>query len=290
MNSTTSTLRGGIASTVDIGRTTYENWRNARTIRLGAGLAYYALFAIVPLITLAVVVAQLLVDPVVVEDLLRDIAARLDIADESITSLIDEIDRGSTQSSLGVVGLGSLVLAGALVISALQDAFDEVWELPVRTGIKNSVVRKATAYVVVVGTGVLIVLLLVVNAVADLLRYVVPGRGGPLDRVSDLFSVVSGWVVLFAILALLYQVLTRRRIDRVALLAGSLAAAGLLAAGTWALGLYLRTYGGSSVSGAAGGVLLVLLWFYYIAQMVLVGAHFTRVLHERRTAGQAGSV
>jgi uncharacterized BrkB/YihY/UPF0761 family membrane protein len=63
---------------------------------------------------------------------------------------------------------------------------------------------------------------------------------------------------------------------------GALATAGLLTIGTSVLAFYLRNFASQSLTGAAAGILLVLLWLYYVAQMALVGAHFTRVLHERR--------
>jgi membrane protein len=90
-------------------------------------------------------------------------------------------------------------------------------------------------------------------------------------------------------------VLTRARIERWSLLVGSLATSALLSVGTTLVGLYLANFGGRSLSGAATGVFLALTWLYYVSQIVLVGLHLTRVLHERRTSASgdpahAGSV
>ncbi len=280
MSSTDSARPGWITELLAVVGDTYVNWRDSRTIRLGAGIAYYGLFAIVPLVTLSVVVAQLLVDEQAVTDFFREVGDRLNIQDEAIATFLAEIDTGATQASLGVVGFGSLVFAAALVFFAVQDAFDEVWGLPVRRG-KEKILRRLTAFVVVGGGGIIIVLGLVINTVSGLIEYLIPGQDTLLDRVPDLFSVVSGWAVLIGMLIVVYQVLTRPRLGWFALIAGSVATALLLAVGTWVLGLYLRNYASASVAGAFGSVILVLLWLYYTAQMILVGAHLIRVLDER---------
>ena len=288
-----SAPRGWITDVIGVITATYHNWRRTRTIRLGAGIAYYALFAVVPLVTLSLFIAQLLIDPLKVEQFFVDGAAQLGISPDATQELTDELGTVTVKRGLGFVGFASLIFAAGLVFMALQDAFDEIWEVPVVSGVGRSIRRRVGAFVIVGGGGVVVVVLLVVNSVTTILQSLIPGSDNLITKLGWLVGLLSSWVVLVLAIALVFQVLTRVRIRLIPLLIGSLATGGLLSVGTSLLGIYLSDHAGATFTGAAAGVLLTLIWLYYVAQMVLVGLHLTRVLHER-CAGtadvQAGSV
>lgn len=282
MNSTDSARRGLITDAWRVVLDTYHNWRNARTIRLGAGIAYYALFGIVPLLSLSLVLAQLIVSQSDVEQLFYDVGENLGISDTEIQSILTEVEKASVQTGLGIVGFVSLVGAALLVFWAVQDAFDEVWEIPVQRGAKATIWHRLTALIIVGGGAVMVILILVVNAVTSLLQAIIPGDDGLLAGLDAVIGAAGSWFVLMLAVGVVFQVLTRVHIRLVPLGLGALATAGLLTIGTSVLAFYLRNFASQSLTGAAAGILLVLLWLYYVAQMALVGAHFTRVLHERR--------
>ena len=224
MSSTVSALRGWITDAFGVIAATYQNWRNARTIRLGAGIAYYALFALAPLLSLSIFVAQLLVDPLQVEEFFIDGAEQLGISPEATEELTAQLGSNTVQWGLGIVGLVSLLLAAGLVFIALQDAFDEIWEVPVRSGFVRSMRRRLVAFAIVGGGGIVIVLLLVVNSVSTILQDVIPGSDNLLTQLGHLVGLLSSWVVLVLALGILYQVLSPLRINRFALLIGTLVA------------------------------------------------------------------
>lgn len=278
MNSKDSARPAWLTESWRVVAQTYTNWRNTRTIRLGAGIAYYALFAIVPLLSLSIVLAQLVVSRADIEELFLDVAADLNIDQSVVQSLLDQVDEAPVATGLGIVGFVTLVIAALLVFWAVQDAFDEVWEIPVQSGATATIWHRLTALTVVGGGAILIVLILVVNSVVTVLRSLLPGDDPVIDGLDRLFTLLTSWVVLVLAIIVLFQVLTRPRIKLVPLLIGAAATGVLLSIGTSALGYYLSNYASRSLSGAAAGVLLTLTWFYYVSQMVLVGAHFTRVL------------
>jgi len=281
VSSTDSARHGWITETWRVVADTYHNWREARTIRLGAGIAYYALFGIVPIISLSIVLAELVVSAGDVEQLFQDVGENLGLSDAEIQSVVAEVEKASVQTGLGIVGLVSLVVAAVLVFWAVQDAFDEVWEIPVEADLKATLRHRLTALVIVAGGAVLVVLILVVNTVTDLLQSLIPGGTRLLAGLDVLIGALGSGTVLFLAVAVSFQVLTRVHIRLAALVIGALATSGLLIVGTTLLGIYLRNYAAQSLTGAAAGILLVLLWLYYVSQMVLVGAHLTRVVHER---------
>ena len=272
---------------MDVLRATYISWRDARTMRIGAGIAYYGLFALVPLVSLSIWLADLVVDDEAVRDFSEQLAASLNIEEEAAAVFVDELGRTSTQTGLGLIGFGSLLFAAAVVVSALQDALDEIWQLPVERGIWNKVRRRLKAFLIVGGGGIVIVLALVINAVSGLLERLLPGRSSLLEGIPDLFSFVSGWVVLIGGLAIVFQVLTRQRITVIALGIGSAITAALLSIGTQLLNWYLARFASTSLTGALSSVLLALAWLYSVAQVVLVGGHLILVLDRRRTSTKA---
>ena len=208
--------RPWIAATAEVVASTYENWRNARTIRLGAGIADDGLFALVPAVTLSVVIARTLVDQAALEDVVRDIGERLSVEDDAVTALIDELNRTSTQATLGLIGFASLLFAATIVFVVVEDAFDEIWELPVRSGVRANLRRRGVAVLVVSGGAILIVLTQVINTIAGLIDSLIPGTDSALARLPDVFSVVSGWVVAIAMLVATYQLLTREKLSTLA--------------------------------------------------------------------------
>lgn len=258
---------------------TYREWRAHRTIRLGAAVAYYSLFAAVPVLVLVVIFAGIFVSRDEVQVYLADQISRIFGADGSemavaLTSALDDLD---SPTGLGLVGLGSLVLAATLVVVALQDAFSTIWELPVRSGIRVSIARRAFAFLVVLGFGATIVLSVALNAVTSLIEGMSPDVA-ILRSVSELVGFAGAWALGIGAVTLLFRYVTVVRVPWRAALVGGAVTALLIAAGTVLIGAYLRRYGASSVAGAAGAILLVLVWLYYESQILLAGAEFTRVL------------
>ncbi len=262
---------------------TYDQWRNDRTLRLGAGLAYYALFAIVPFLALTAALAEALFGLAGVEEYLVDRIQQLGVADADTAgaSIAAELERHSVQSSLGLLGLGSLLFASSLVFLALVDAVNSIWHVPVRSGIRNSVRRRLTSFLMVLSTGFVLIAGLAISAISGAVEHLIPGGVEIVEALAALFGALASASSLVVILALLFRYIGPRRVPWTAAILTALVTTGLMVVGTEAIGWYLRTFGGSSLSGAFGAVLLALSWVYYEAQIVLVGIQLVKVLSWR---------
>ncbi len=258
---------------------TYQQWRMHRTIRLGAGIAYYGLFALVPILTLSLAVAGLVVSDAEVQSYLD---GRLEEVfgpeGASFSSAIASVlgDSG-TIAGLGLISAGALILAASLVVLSLQDALNTIWELPVRSGFRQTFLRRLGAFVVILSAGLVLVLGFAINAITALIEQLVPDAA-ILESVSVLFGAAASWALAVGVFVLLFRYLPDTRAPWAAALIGGAATTLLVAIGTSAIGFYLRRFGGSSVTGLTGGIVLLLLWIYYEAQIILVGAEFTRVV------------
>ncbi len=179
---------------------TYTSWRSHRTIRLGASLAYYGLFAIVPLLAISFAVAGLVISEADVEDVLASVLGNVVDGDgqEFAAQIAESLDATATTGTLGLIGLGSLLLTASLVFVALQDAFDTIWELPVSSGTWATVRRRLIAFAVVLLAGGLLVASFAVVSISNLLRGILPGTSTIVDVGADLVVSV-GSVALLAV-------------------------------------------------------------------------------------------
>jgi len=211
-------------------------------------------------------------------------------ADTVARALSEVLGGTGTMRSLGLVGAASLLLTASLLVVALQDAFNTIWERPVRSGIRQSVLRRLVAFVVVAGAGAVIIVSFAVNAVTALLDRLAPDIA-IVASLQEVIGLVTSWVLAIGVVTLLFRYLTDVRVPWVPAAVGGAITAAMLAVGTVVLGAYLRRYAAASLAGATGSVFLVLLWIYYVAQIVLVGAELTRVLANRSSGtGRLGVV
>lgn len=265
---------------------TYDAWRSHRTMRLGAGLAYYGLFAIVPLLSISLAVAGLVIDQADVEEVISSLLGNVVDADAAgfASEVSKTIDANSTVSSLGLFGFVSLILSASLLFVALQDAFDTIWERPVPRGTRSSLRRRFLAFAVVFLAGVVLVASFAVISVANLIRDFIPGDLAVLDLAAAVLATLTSGAMLAAVIGLLFHYLTAHRVGWIVAAAGGIATALTLTIGNRLFIEYMRHFGASSLVGVTGSVLVVIVWIYSIAQIILAGAELTRTLERKLPA------
>jgi membrane protein len=270
----------------DVVLETYTAWREDRTLRLGAGLAYYALFAIVPLLALTAALAERLFSTIAMKEFLSDRLAQLSILDPDAAggSIADELARRSVQSSLGIVGLGGLLFTSSLVFMALVDAVNTIWNVPVSTGIRSSIRRRLISFLMVLTTGAIMISNLAISAISGAAEKLIPGNVEILGTLANLIASLASGAALVVALVLLFRYTGPVRSPWPATIVSAVTTSALLVVGTGAISWYLRTLGGSSLTGAFGALLVSLSWVYYEAQILLAGLQLVKVLTRRNEA------
>lgn len=268
-------------------RDTYTSWRADRTIRLGAGLAYYGLFSLTSVIAVSIALIRLLGRSAIIEeafaDRLEEFVGEYDEAAAIIESIFEEF-AGPSGTSIGVIGLGTLLVTGSLFFLALEDAVHQIFGVPVRAGLKNTLRRRAMSLLVLLGACLTIVLSLAVQAATGLLELLVP-EGIPTDGVvSTVVASALGSAVLAGALVLLLRYLPSVEVTWRTAFVAAVTTGIFLVIGTSLIGWYLRTIGASSLGGAASTPIAVLLWIYYAAQILLAGVQLTHVMTDRDIA------
>ena len=261
---------------------TYRSWRTHRTIRLGAGLAYYGLFAIVPLMLLIIAIAGKLFSQPDVQSTVNDANNRLvgHDAAELAQEVAQQLDSAQVAAGLGVIGAVSLLITGSLAFLALQDALNVIWQQPVLHGWAQTVRRRGLALGVVFMAAAFAIFAAAILAFANLIDAIVPNNVVVLESLTRALGSILVLALAAGTLALLFRLLVYAPPSWRHALIGAGITILVMVAGSWLMGAYLVGLGSSSLAGAAGAAVLLLTWIYVEAQILLAGAELTRVLSQ----------
>jgi membrane protein len=256
-------------------------WSENNTFQFGAAIAYYAVFALTPLAVIAVSIAGWL---------FGDSAAKGELANQiekvvgpTVAEAIQETITSAHKSDSGtiamMIGIGVMVVGAMGVFGQLQQALNYIWgaKLKPGRGVLITVRDGLMPFLMVLIAGALLVIALLASA---LLAYV--------GEHLSLFSLPGGiamwlWIDWLASLCLLtlhfatiYKILPAVRIAWSVVWMGALLTALLFALGNYVIGLYLAHAADASAFGAAGSLVMVLIWVYFSSQVVLFGAELTK--------------
>jgi membrane protein len=260
-------------------------WWNDNVPRLGASLAYYTLFALSPVLLVATGIAGLVFGPEAVRgEIVGQIQGLVGRhGAEAVQAMLENAARPSSSIPATVVGLVTLFLGATGAFLELQTALDAIWRVKPRpdAGVLGFLRQRLISFGLVVGVGFLLLVSLLVSAgLAALSRYL----GQLLPALTAFWEAANVLVSLFVItllFAMVYKILPDVRLRWRDVWIGALVTAGFFSVGKQLIGLYLGTSSVGSSYGAAGSVVVLLVWVYYSAQVVLLGAEFTRFYVER---------
>lgn len=262
-------------------KATFDAWTEDNALRLSAALAYYSIFSIAPLLIIAISVAGLALGEEAVrgqlEDQLQEYVGPQAAA--SVQSMIQSAARPADGWIGATVGFAVLLLGASGVFAQLKDALNTVWEVKVKAkkGVVGFVRERLVNFSMVLVIGFLLLTsLLLTTALAALNGYVEQFLGMPEFLGTLLGSVVSLGVVTI-LFAFIFKVLPDARVEWRHVWIGAAVTAFLFELGKFGLSFYLGRESTASSFGAAGSVVLLLLWVYYASCILLFGAEFTCV-------------
>lgn len=260
-------------------------WGRDRAPRLGAALAYYTIFSMVPLLIVIIAIIGLVFGQEAAQSAIMDQISSL-IGPQSAAAIKDMIQRADQPSSgiiSTIIGTVTLLMGAAGFFGQLKDALNTVWGIEPKEGrgiwgfLKDNLLSFAT----LLGTGFLLLVSLILStALAAMGKWF--GNLLPLpEMVLQTFNVLLSFVVITGLFALIFKVLPDARIAWSDVWIGAALTSGLFTIGKFAIELYLGKSNVGSSYGAAGSLVLVLVWVYYSVQILLYGAEFTQVYANR---------
>lgn len=253
---------------------------------LAAALAYFAAFAIAPLIIVLVEIAGLVIHDhqrvlnLIFGYLQRDAGAGAGAVKQIVAATFNEPRKGIVAEIIGWV---VFIVAAVGLFGSVQFALNTVWDVaPKKTTLKEAIRQRAASFGVMLAIALLLLVSMGVNALLTMmsayLTHVFPGFA-TLMKIAD-FAV--SFAVLWGAFALLYEYLPECQIEWRDVWAGSAVTSFLFVVGQFLLGWYLGRAGVSSGYGAFGSLVVFLIWVNYSAQIVLFGAEVTQVYAQRR--------
>jgi membrane protein len=277
---------------VDLVRESVWAWVGDRAPRKGAALAYYTVFSLAPILVIAIAIAGFF---------FGEAAARGEIVEQArgllgaqgaaaVQALIQNAARPEAGIVATVGGLIALLVGATTALAELKDGLDQIWHAPPdRTqGFWYFVRKRLLSIGLILALGFLLLVSLVLSAVLAALSRRWGGEsavGTALQIVNFLFS----FVLVTALFATIYKVLPAVRIAWRDVIIGAVVTALLFNLGKTLIGLYLGNSAIASTYGAAGSLIVVLVWVYYSAQIFLLGAEFTKVYAYRFGSRRPGA-
>lgn len=260
---------------------TYAEWTKDNVPRLGAALAYYTVFSLAPLLIIVIAIAGLAFGQEAAQGRIVGQIQGLVGTDgaRAIETMIEHARTESTGVIATIIGLFTLLFGASGAFGQLQDALNTIWDVTPKPGrgFGGLIKDRFFSFLMVVGVGFLLLVSLVLSAaIAAVGEYLNQWMAG-----SAVFWQIVNTVISLAIITLLfamtYKVLPDVKLGWSDVWVGAAFTAVLFTIGKLLIGLYLGKSGVGSTYGAAGSLVIILIWVYYSAQILLFGAEFTYV-------------
>jgi len=269
---------------------TFKAWLDDHGPRLGAALAYYALFSLAPILLIAVTVAGSVFGDVSAQDeVVKQVRYYVGAQGaQAVRGLMGPAAAAKGGYGAALVSLAALLFTSSVLVSELQSALNEIWKAePAPRPWLAWFRRQAMALAFVLGSGILLLLALVSSAAVSAVGSYMSSRLPVPEAALHAVDFVMSFGAATLLLAMIYKYLPDTRIAWRDVWTGAGVTSILLTLGNLGIGIWLGKSDLTSAFGAAGSLLLVAVWIFYGAQLLYFGAEFTHAHAEARSMANA---
>lgn len=266
---------------------TFQEWNEDKVPLYAAALAYYTVFSLAPLLLIAITIAGAV---------FGEEAARGELVGQiqglvgqegaaAIQTMIENTQKpGSGGTIASIIGVVTLLLGASGVFGQLQEALNAVWEVKPnpKQGWKSFLQSRFLSFAMVLVIGFLLLVSLVLSAVLAGVGTFFGGLVPGYAAVGQLLNFLISFAVITVLFASIYKFLPDVKVPWRNLWVGAAVTSLLFSIGKYLIGLYLGSSGVTSTYGAAGSIVVILVWVFYSAQILLIGAEFTQVYSKHR--------
>ncbi|SAL18112.1 putative ribonuclease BN [Caballeronia peredens] len=268
-------------------------WTQDHCLMFSASIAFFAAFSLAPTLVIVISVASVFFGADAVQGRLFDeISGVVGVdAAHALEAIVANAWHADIARSTAILSLAGVLIGASATFSSLHSALNVIWPTPAvsaRESIVTLLRVRLMSFGLVVGAGLLVAVLLVLDALVEILGHWVLGDGSPFIVLSDLSRrALSLAVLMLAFTVLLKFLPTTRMLWRDAAL-GAAAAALLFEGGKRLFAFYLAHAGTANMFGAAGSLAIILMWLYYSAAVFLLGAELSATAARKRTHRASG--
>lgn len=263
-----------------------RQWLAHKSAKAGSSLAYYSIFSMGPLIVVVISVAALVFDREGVQHQVVDGVRGLigEKGAEAVGGMLGGANRPERGIFATIIGTATLLFAAIGVVVQLKEALNTVWD--VEPGGRSGIWGFIREYVLSLAgllsfAFLLLISMLLAAGVAAMGKFV--GTGLP-EGVMHVVQFAVSFVTTAATFALLFKFMPDAQVAWRDVLLGAIGTAALFEIGKLAIGLYIGKQGLESTYGASASIVVLLIWVYYSAQILLFGAEFTRARAKQHEA------
>jgi membrane protein len=255
-------------------------WVDHSAASMGAALAFYTLFSVAPILLIALILAGYFFGPHTAETellaQLRDLTGNAGA--DALQSVLASAQYSNKKGMAAIVGVVTLIIGATSVFGELQHSLDVVWSSTGRSdsGWWGMVRRRLLSFGMVLGVGFLLLVSLIASAVLAGFGSWMQERLPGLAITLPILDVILSFAMTVLLFAMIYKYVPRETITWRDVWVGAAVTAFLFTVGKSLIGLYLGRSSFSGAYGAAGSLVVLLMWVYYSAQVFLLGAEFTR--------------
>lgn len=261
---------------------TFAEWQKDKVPLLASSLAYYTIFSLAPLLLIAIAIAGVFFGEQAVRG--EVIGQIQGVIGKDGASAIQSMLQNTQKSYSGgpfatVVSVVTLLVGASGVFGQLQEALNIIWDVKPKPGgnMLKFIQSRFLSFAMVLVIGFLLLVSSLVStilvSVAYYIRYLIPG----FEFFGQALDFILSFIVVTLLFASIYKVLPDVKVPWRNLWLGASVTALLFYIGKYLIGLYLLNSNLSSIYGAAGSVIIVLVWVFYSAQILLLGAEFIQV-------------
>jgi membrane protein len=264
-----------------------QAWLGTNTPRLGAALAYYTIFAVAPLFLLAISLAGLWSGADHARDQLLGQVQQL-IGEDGAQAIKILVTNAANQPRTSLwatlAAVGTLAVGATAVFVELQNDLNTIWgvQRAAGTGLRNFIKDRMLSFAMILGIGFLLLVSLVLEAGLTVVGNFAIGPDVDHQSVWKTGNFIISLAVITGLFAMILKVLPDVRLAWRDVWVGALLTALLFNFGKFLIGYYLGRSSLVSIYGAAGSLIVLLMWIYYSTQIVFFGAQFTRLYAQRR--------
>lgn len=266
---------------------TYQSFKKNNGTIMGAAVAYYAIFSLVPFLILVSMIATNIIGKNMVNGQINHNLAGLMGANNAnyLESVIENRHSLSGNSLIAIISLIILFFGTSGVFRTLRYSLNLIWGAQIKNnhGIIGFIQQKVFLFITILVVGLLMVFFLAVSTLSFALSHAIGSTLNINSSLIQVSNIIASFFLLGLLFTALFRLLPSRRIAWNGLIVGGFFTATLFVIGTTVLSIYLSFSNITSAYGTAGSLISILIWLYYSGQIFFFGAEFTRAYAVKNT-------
>jgi len=264
----------------------FKGFIDDKGFKLSASLAYYTIFSLAPLLMLLISLASIFFGQDAIQGkVFSEIRGLIgDNAAAQVQTMIKNVELSGETNMAFIIGIGILLIGATRVFIEIQDSINYIWKVKAKPkrGWVKMIKDRVLSSSLIIGLGFLLIVSFVVNglilALKDILLQVLPDI---TVIFINILNILISFIVISVLFAIIFKFLPDVKISWKDVKWGAFFTTILFMIGRILIGIYIQTTGTGSTYGAAGSLMVILVWIYYTAAILYLGAEFTQAYAEK---------